>query len=66
MRDPNDAFLIANTHREDISPFDELQPPYAALISGAFHPTAEGHAIVADHVLRRVNALLEQRAVVGN
>ena len=66
VRDPNDAFLAANTHREDISPFDELQPPYAALISGAFHPTAEGHAIVADHVLRHVNALLDQRAVARN
>ncbi|HTV35286.1 MAG TPA: hypothetical protein VMF12_02555 [Xanthobacteraceae bacterium] len=66
VRDANDAFLTANTHREDISPFDPLQPPYAALISGAFHPTAEGHAIVADHVLRHVNVLLEQRAVARN
>ena len=66
VRDPNDAFLTANTHREGISPFDDLQPPYAALISGAFHPTAEGHAIVADHVLRHVNALLEKEAVARN
>jgi nicotinic acid mononucleotide adenylyltransferase len=42
-----------------------LQPPYAALMSGAFHPTAEGHAIVADHVLRHVNQLLENRAVAA-
>jgi lysophospholipase L1-like esterase len=61
VRDPNDAFLAANTHREGISPFDDLQPPYVALVSGAFHPTAEGHAIVADHVLRHVNELLEKR-----
>jgi hypothetical protein len=66
VRDPNDAFLAGNTHKEGISPFDELQPPYAALISGAFHPTAEGHAIVADHVLRHVNALLEQRKLARN
>ena len=65
-RDPNDAFLAANTHREGISPFDDLQPPYAALFSGAFHPTAEGHAIVADHVLRHVNELLEKRALARN
>jgi hypothetical protein len=64
-RDPNDAFLAANTHREGISQFDELQPPYAALMSGAFHPTAEGHAIVADHVLRHVNQLLENRALAA-
>jgi lysophospholipase L1-like esterase len=66
VRDPNDAFLAANTHREGISPFDELQPPYVALVSGAFHPTAEGHAIVADHVLRHVNALLEKRKLARN
>jgi len=48
VRDPNDSFLIANTHREGISLYDLLQPAFAALYSGAFHPTAEGHAIVAD------------------
>jgi hypothetical protein len=64
-RDPNDAFLAANTHREGISAFDDLQPPYAALMSGAFHPTAEGHAIVADHVLRHVNQLLENRTLAA-
>jgi hypothetical protein len=66
VRDPNDAFLTANTHREGISPFDDLQPPYAALISGAYHPTAEGHAIVADHVLQHVNELLEKRKLARN
>jgi lysophospholipase L1-like esterase len=65
VRDPNDAFLAANTHREGISPFDDLQPPYAALYSGAFHPTAEGHAIVADHVLLHVNELLEKHAIAA-
>ncbi len=66
VRDPNDAFLAGNTHREGISPFDDLQPPYAALVSGAFHPTAEGHAIVADHVLRHVNELLAKRKLARN
>ena len=65
VRDPNDAFLAANTHREGISPFDDLQPPYAALYSGAYHPTAEGHAIVADHVLFHVNELLGKSAVAA-
>jgi hypothetical protein len=65
-RTPNDTFLAGNTHREGISPFDDLQPPYAALASGAFHPTAEGHAIVADHVLRHVNEFLEKRALAQN
>jgi lysophospholipase L1-like esterase len=60
IHNPNDAFLTANTHREGISPFDILQPAYAALTSGAFHPTAEGHAIVADHVMRHVRNLLDK------
>jgi hypothetical protein len=60
IHNPNDAFLTANTHREGISPFDILQPAYAALYSGAFHPTAEGHAIVADHVMRHVRAVLDR------
>jgi hypothetical protein len=65
VRGPNDSFLAANTHKEGISAFDDLQPPYAALISGAFHPTAEGHAIVADHVLRHVNELLAKRSLAA-
>ena len=60
FRTPNDAFLAANTHREGTPLFDILQPAYAALYSGAIHPTAEAHAIVADHVMRHVRALLEQ------
>jgi lysophospholipase L1-like esterase len=65
-RNPNDTFLAGNTHREGISPFDDLQPAYAALYSGAFHPTAEGHSIVADHVLRHVNELLDKRSLAQN
>jgi len=65
-RNPNDTFLAGNTHREDISAFDDLQPAYAALYSGAFHPTAEGHVIVADYVLHHVNELLEKRSLAQN
>jgi lysophospholipase L1-like esterase len=65
-RNPNDTFMACNTHREGISAFDDLQPAYAALYSGAFHPTAEGHVIVADHVLRHVNELLEKRSQTQN
>jgi hypothetical protein len=56
----NDAFLTANTHREGISPFDILQPAYAGLYSGAIHPTAEGHALVADSVLVQVRAIVDK------
>jgi lysophospholipase L1-like esterase len=59
FRTPNDAFLAANTHREGTALFDILQPAYAALYSGAIHPTAEAHAIVADHVMRHVRALVD-------
>jgi hypothetical protein len=58
---PNDAFLTANTHREGISLFDIMQPAYAALYSGAMHPTAEGHAIVADSVLPHVRSIVAAR-----
>ena len=43
-----------------LSLFDILQPAYAGLYSGAIHPTAEAHAIVADHVVRA-----RARAIVG-
>ncbi|HEY7245401.1 MAG TPA: hypothetical protein VH678_16145 [Xanthobacteraceae bacterium] len=65
FRTPNDAFLTANTHREGTSPFDILQPAYAALNSGAMHPTAEAHAIVADHIVRHMRAIVEKPAEVS-
>jgi hypothetical protein len=61
VHSPNDAFLTANTHREGISPFDILQPPYVSLWSGAFHPTAEGHSMVADSVLPHIRSMLDKR-----
>ncbi|MBI4275379.1 MAG: hypothetical protein HY659_11845 [Rhizobiales bacterium] len=60
FRTPNDAFLIANTHREGISPFDILQPAYAGLYSGAIHPSAEAHSIVADHVMPYARSVLSK------
>jgi hypothetical protein len=60
FRTPNDAFLAANTHREGTPLFDILQPAYAGLYSGAIHPTAEAHAIVADHVIRHVRRHLDR------
>jgi hypothetical protein len=35
-----------------------MQPAYAGLYSGALHPTAEGHAIVADSVLPHVRSII--------
>jgi hypothetical protein len=61
----NDAFLTANTHREGISPFDIIQPAYAALLSGAMHPTAEGHSMVADSVLAHVRRIVDAKPQVA-
>jgi hypothetical protein len=66
FRTPNDAFLAANTHREGMSLFDILQPAYAGLYSGAIHPTAEAHAIVADHMVRHVRQVIEKSERVRN
>ena len=62
FRTPNDAFLTANTHRDGTPVFDILQPAYAGLYSGAIHPTAEGHAIVADSVIVQVRAIVDKHA----
>ncbi len=60
FRTPNDAFLAANTHREGLSLFDILQPAWAGLYSGAIHPSAEAHAIVADHMVKHVRRALNK------
>ena len=60
FRTPNDAFLAANTHREGLSLFDILQPVWAGLHSGAIHPTAEAHAIVADHMVKHVRKAVDK------
>ena len=62
FRTPNDAFLTAHTHAGGQIPlFDILQPAIAALYSGAFHPTAQGHAVVADFVMPHARRIVEQR-----
>jgi hypothetical protein len=60
FRTPNDAFLTANEHKGGETPLiDILQPAVAALFSGAFHPTAEAHALVADYVMPHVRRVLQ-------
>ena len=66
FRAPNDAFMAANTHREGVAVVDLLQPAWAGLYSGAIHPSAEGHAIVADHIVKHARALLDKHDVVEN
>ncbi len=68
FRTPNDAFLTANVHvagsvmqkalkLESLSWFQVL---VASTYSGAFHPTAEGHAAIADSVVERARAIVEK------
>jgi len=61
FRTPNDVFLTANTHKDGLSPFDIMQPGYAGLISGAVHPSAEAHAMVADTVMVHARKVLDGR-----
>jgi hypothetical protein len=40
------------------APLAWLQPLLASLYSGAFHPTAEGQAAIADAVVEKARAIL--------
>jgi hypothetical protein len=68
FRTPNDAFMTGNFHvsasalqrvlrMESLSWFQLL---LASTYSGAFHPTAEGQAAIADAVVERARAVIEK------
>ncbi|MDE2579560.1 MAG: hypothetical protein KGL46_12185 [Hyphomicrobiales bacterium] len=58
---PNDSFLTGHymNTRQMVDPLDRAQPLIAALLGGAFHPNALGHAAIADAVLPRLRAILQ-------
>lgn len=61
---PNDAFMSANTHLDGNSApefNDRANVGTAALFSGAFHRSAEAHAIVADYVFPKAKAVLSSK-----
>ena len=58
FRTPNDAFLAANTHREGTSLFD-IAAGLCRALQRRDPPDREAHAIVADHVMRQVRALVD-------
>jgi lysophospholipase L1-like esterase len=66
FRTPNDAFMTGNFHAEaglltkflKIEPFAPFQLVLASTYSGAFHPTAEGQAAIADAVVDKARAVL--------
>ncbi len=66
FRTPNDAFLTGNFHVSaslgqkilKLQSFSWFQLLLASTYSGAFHPTAEGHAAIADSVAEKARAVL--------
>jgi hypothetical protein len=68
FRTPNDAFMTGNFHvassvMQKVIKFDTyawLQLLLASTYSGAFHPTAEGHAAIADAVADKARAVLHK------
>jgi hypothetical protein len=66
FRTPNDAFLTGNFHAAGsvmqkvlkLDSFSWFQVLLAATYGGAFHPTAEGHAAIADSVVMRARSVL--------
>jgi hypothetical protein len=78
FRTPNDAFMTGNFHvsqslLQNVLKTQKLswvQPLLASLYSGAFHPTAEGQAAMADAVVDKARAILakyeaRRRAEIG-
>ena len=68
FRTPNDAFLTGNFHvsasvMQSVLKSQSLQWVQlllATTYSGAFHPTAEGHAAIADAVAEKARAVIEK------
>ena len=76
FRTPNDAFMTGNFHVSEslmqkvlkTQGYAWVQPLLASVYSGAFHPTAEGQAAIADAVVEQARAVLakyEARARAG-
>lgn len=61
IRTPNDGYLTVNFH---VPKIDDavINLMLASSYSGAFHPTAEGHAAMADAVVTKARAVLAKYA----
>jgi hypothetical protein len=70
FRTPNDAFMTGNFHVSagvmqralKLEAVSYIQVLLAATYSGAFHPTAEGHAAIADAATDKARAILAKYA----
>ncbi|MEW5962774.1 MAG: hypothetical protein AB1749_04370 [Pseudomonadota bacterium] len=68
FRTPNDAYLTGNFHVEPsliqkalkLESLQWFQLLLASTYSGAFHPTAEGHAAIADATIEQARAVIEK------
>ncbi len=66
FRTPNDAFLTGNYHISssilksvmNLQAIEWFQLVLASTYSGAFHPSSEGQAVIADAVLEKARAVL--------
>lgn len=68
IRTPNDSYFSAMTYPDGLSAFlqpltihDAVWGITSAVYGGALHPTAEGHAAMADAALKAVKSVLEKR-----
>jgi hypothetical protein len=67
-RTPNDAFLTGNYHISstilksvmNLQSIEWFQLVLASTYSGAFHPTSEGQAVIADAVLEKARVVLDK------
>jgi hypothetical protein len=67
-RTPNDAFLTGNYHISsailksvmNLQAIEWFQLVLASTYSGAFHPSSEGQAVIADAVLEKARAVLDK------
>ena len=73
IRDANDSYFAAMTYPQGLP--SAMQPSdihdatwgvLSAVYGGAVHPSAEGHAVMADAVLPAAAAVLQLNAVVGD
>jgi len=74
FRTPNDAFMTGNFHVSEsliqkvlnLQGFSSFQLLLASIYSGAFHPTAEGQAAIADAVVVDARRVLAKYASQSN
>jgi hypothetical protein len=73
FRTPNDAFMTGNFHVSEsmlqkalkTQKLAWMQPLLASVYSGAFHPSAQGQAAIADAVLAKARAVLAKYEAMG-